>query len=476
MSQFITVQGQCGNQVGGAFWPLALHEHGIETTSSGMKFLKIQRDHIKHIDDLSDAFDSFFHVPGNAKHLSFKQISDLVSAKVKARAVLIDMEDSVVSRFKQGPLRKLFDQTCTITNYPGSGNNWAVGYHTHGQAYYDKIEEAIRKTAERCNSLHGFLMLHSLGGGTGSGLGTSTLKLLNDNYPEVDRFVSCVYPAGNQDVVTAPYNVLLATAKLVEHATCVFPADNSALFDICNSELQKRDNRDQHEYNATGQPFQDMNSVIVNMLLHLTSGARFPGSLNTDMNEIATNLVAYPKLHYIYSSVSPISLTASTVSTAHGAKLQDELFSNAWSRKNQLLKIDPLSPNSVIIGSAHIARGNASLTDIRRNIERFQTRAKFTTWSKEATKIGMCSVPPAGHTASLLCLLNSSSMSSMLKDLTIQFDRLYQRKAHVHHYLEIDGFEEADFENSRSEVLSVCERYAELSTQKSSNVSRLKVI
>lgn len=34
------------------------------------------------------------------------------------------MEDSVVSRFKQGPLRQLFDQTCTVTNYPGSGNNW----------------------------------------------------------------------------------------------------------------------------------------------------------------------------------------------------------------------------------------------------------------------------------------------------------------------------------------------------------------
>lgn len=77
--------GQCGNQIGGAFWPLALHEHGIKATSSGMNFLKTQRDHVKHMDDLSDAFDSFFHVPGDAKQLSFKEISDLVTAKVKAR-------------------------------------------------------------------------------------------------------------------------------------------------------------------------------------------------------------------------------------------------------------------------------------------------------------------------------------------------------------------------------------------------------
>jgi len=29
-----------------------------------------------------------------------------------------------------------------------------------------------------------------------------------------------------------------------------------------------------------------------------------------DMNEVATNLVPYPKLHYIFSSISPITLSA----------------------------------------------------------------------------------------------------------------------------------------------------------------------
>lgn len=182
----------------------------------------------------------------------------------------MDMEDSVVSRYREGPLKSLFDQTCTVTNYPGSGNNWAEGYYTHGRAYEEKIRETLRRTSERCDSLHGFLLMHSLGGGTGSGLGTATLKLLADDYPNVDRFVSCVYPAETQDVVTAPYNVLLATRELIEHATCVFPADNSALVDICQSQGKGKDNLDQARYNATCSPFQDMNSVIVNMLLHLT--------------------------------------------------------------------------------------------------------------------------------------------------------------------------------------------------------------
>ncbi|XP_074094470.1 tubulin epsilon chain [Cotesia typhae] len=477
MSEFICVQvGQCGNQIGSAFWPLALHEYGIETSSGGVNQLKFQKDHKKNIDDLADAFHSFFYVPDNSEKFSFKRISDLNSAKVKARAVLIDMEDSVVSRFKQGPLRNLFDQTCTVTNYPGSGNNWAVGYYTHGRNYHDKLEETIRKTAERCDSLHGFLLTHSLGGGTGSGLGTATLSLLADEYPHVDKFLSTVHPAAAQDVVTAPYNVLLATKELIDHATCVFPADNGALLDICNSQICKKDNVDQLNYNATCKPFQDMNSIVVNMLLHLTSGARFPGSLNTDMNDLATNLVPYPQLHYIFSSVSPISMTAPKLTITKKTKVQDELFMNAWSRSHQLIKLDPLNPKSVIISAGHIARGNCSMDDMIRNIQRFQNKAKFTPWSKEVMKIGLCNVPPAGHPASLLCLLNSTSMRLMLKNVINQFDKLYQRKAHVHHYLEVDGFEAEHFDEAKESIKVVCDRYREVERQIPHNIPRLKDI
>lgn len=70
-----------------------------------------------------------------------------------------------------------------------------------------------------------------------------------------------------QDVVTAPYNVLLATRELIDYATCVFPIENEALVDICNAQLR---NMDQINYNISCKPFQDMNSIIANILLHLT--------------------------------------------------------------------------------------------------------------------------------------------------------------------------------------------------------------
>ncbi|XP_076624810.1 tubulin epsilon chain [Colletes latitarsis] len=477
MSQFITIQvGQCGNQIGSAFWPLTLHEYGVQTTHTAVNLLKTQRHHIKNINDLSDAFHSFFSVPDNSHNLCFKTIADLKKAKVKARAVLIDMEDNVITGIKKGPLHDLFDETCMVTNYPGSANNWAVGYYTHGTEYRDKLEDSIRRTVEKCCRLHGFLIMHSLGGGTGSGLGTATLKLLADNYPNVDRLVSCIYPTVMQDVVTAPYNSLLATRELIEYATCVFPVENTSLLDICTSQLNKKENMDQINYNVSCRPFQDMNSIVVNMLLHLTSGSRFPGVLNMDINEIATNLVPYPKLQYIFSSVSPTALTAPKIYTAQGTKMQDELFTNTWSRNNRLIKVDPLQADSIIFSAAHIARGNCSMTDLQRNIKRFQSKVKFTEWSKEAMKVGLCSIPPAGHSASVLCLLNSSAMSSLFKNIIKQFATLYKRKAHVHHYTQVQGFEEAYFADSKETLTNLVTQYAELQTVKQIDISRLQII
>ena len=57
----------------------------------------------------------------------------------------------------------------------GYGNNWAHGHHHYGPQYHDELLEKIRKPVEECESLQPFLLLHSLGGGTGSG-GFPTVK------------------------------------------------------------------------------------------------------------------------------------------------------------------------------------------------------------------------------------------------------------------------------------------------------------
>ena len=62
--------------------------------------------------------------------------------------------------------------------------------------------------------------------GTGSGLGTYVLRLLEDEFPDVYRFNVPVYPSLDDDVITSPYNCVLATRQLTEGADCVMPIEN----------------------------------------------------------------------------------------------------------------------------------------------------------------------------------------------------------------------------------------------------------
>ena len=50
------------------------------------------------------------------------------------------------------------------------------------------------------------LLLLFLYPGTGSGVGTRALEILKDEFPEVYRFTTAVFPSADDDVITSPYN------------------------------------------------------------------------------------------------------------------------------------------------------------------------------------------------------------------------------------------------------------------------------
>ena len=64
---------------------------------------------------------------------------------------------------------------------------------------------------------------------------------LQDEFPGVFRFTGSVFPSEDDDVVTSPYNAMLALGQLVEHADCVLPIENQALIDIVNRTEAARD-------------------------------------------------------------------------------------------------------------------------------------------------------------------------------------------------------------------------------------------
>ncbi|XP_043917840.1 tubulin epsilon chain [Protopterus annectens] len=462
MTQSIVVQvGQCGNQVGCRFWDLALREHA-SVNKKGI---------------YDEALNSFFRNVDTRGGVDGADVSSGKICSLKARAVLIDMEEGVVNELLQGPLQEVFDTKQLITDVSGSGNNWAVGHNVYGSQYRDQILEKLRKTAEHCDCLQCFFVIHSMGGGTGSGLGTFVLKVLEDDFPEVHRFVTSVYPSAEDDVITSPYNSVLAMKELTEHADCVLPIENQALVDIVNKinqmassgklgasmKLSSTVTSGHGGIKTQEKPFDAMNNIVANLLLNLTSSARFEGSLNMDLNEITMNLVPFPRLHYLVSSLTPL-YTLADVNVP--PRRLDQMFSDAFSKDHQLIRADP--KRSLYLACALMVRGNVQVSDLRRNIERLQPSLSFISWNQEGWKTALCSVPPVGHSHSLLAVANNTCVKPTFIELKDRFVKLYRKKAHLHHYLQIDGMEQSCFTEAFNSLTSLIEEYDKLDATKGS--------
>ena len=82
---FFIAVGQCGNQIGGSFWPLVLQEHGIKIQKENSK---TQTSCRSSQEKLLEAFHSFFWSPHGIWADDLKNLADLEEAKIKARVNL----------------------------------------------------------------------------------------------------------------------------------------------------------------------------------------------------------------------------------------------------------------------------------------------------------------------------------------------------------------------------------------------------
>ncbi len=69
---------------------------------------------------------------------------------------------------------------------------------------------------EACDQLEGFLLLQSMAGGTGAGLGTRTAEVLRDEFGLVPSMNACVWPHEGGEVLVQSYNTLLTLTHLAQ--------------------------------------------------------------------------------------------------------------------------------------------------------------------------------------------------------------------------------------------------------------------
>jgi len=427
--------GQAGIQVGNACWELFCLEHGIQPDGT-MPATKTKGKG-------DDTFNTFFSEAGS-------------SGKHVPRCVFVDLEPSVVDEVRTGTYRSLFHPEQLITGKEDAANNYARGHYTVGKEMVDLALDRIRKLADNCTGLQGFLVFHAVGGGTGSGLGSLLLERLSVDYGKKSKLGFTVYPSPQvSTAVVEPYNSVLSTHSLLEHTDVSVILDNEAVYDICRRSL-----------NIERPTYTNLNRIIAQVISSLTASLRFDGALNVDMTEFQTNLVPYPRIHFMLSSYAPV---ISAEKIMHESLSVAEITTAAFEPTNMMAKCDPR--NGKYMACCMMFRGDVVPKDVNAAVATIKTKKtiQFVDWCPTGFKCGINNQPPTvvpggdlGKVQRACCMIsNSTAIAEVFQRIDRKFDLMYAKRAFVHWYVG-EGMEEGEFSEAREDLAALEKDYEEV--------------
>jgi len=171
-----------------------------------------------------------------------------------------------------------YDPKSSAFGQGGSGNNWAMGYCHHGPGLRDDLLAGpIRREMEACDRFEGFLLLQSMAGGTGAGLGAFVAEALAEEFPSATLLSHAVWPYKQGEVTVQSYNTMLTVSKLTAACDGVVVARNDTLSDICTKLLR-----------ISSPGFDDLNEVAAQTLAH----ALLPSHAETEASLAANRAAA----------------------------------------------------------------------------------------------------------------------------------------------------------------------------------------
>ncbi|KAH7235427.1 beta tubulin [Fusarium tricinctum] len=387
MREIIHLQvGHCGNQIGSAFWENIRNEHGLDSDGIFRGTASVQQERLEVY---------FKEDPGN---------------NYVPRAILTDLDPDTRDVIRSGPVGQLFCPDNFVFGQLTAGKNWAKGYYEEGAELADEVLDVVRREAEECDCLSGFQITHSLGGGTGGGMGTLLTSQLREEFP--DRMIATfsVLPSTSPSIsesLVEPYDAILSMHQLIEYADETFCVDNHALYDICKRTQELPS-------------YEDLNHHISKVISGLTTCFRFPGQLNSDLHKIASNLVPFPRLHFFTVGFAPLTTASREITIP---ELTQQLFDPRNSMSASDLR------NGRFLNYLAVFRGEVNMKEVREQIGSIQS--KNSDWIPNDIQTAFCSVPSSGLKVSSTFVGNSTAIQGPFKRIGDEFNLLFRRKAYL---------------------------------------------
>jgi len=331
-----------------------------------------------------------------------------------------------------------------------AANNFARGHYTVGKEMIDKVNDRLRKLVDNCDNVQGFVVNHSVGGGTGSGLGALILERIAVDYRKKSKLGFEVYPSPTiSTCVVEPYNALLTTHWLLDHTEISIVLDNEAIYEICQKKLD-----------IVRPSYDTLNRLIAKSVSSMTASLRFEGELNVDLNEFQTNLVPFPRLHFMITSMSPVT-TEKKKETA--AKEIKQITEECFQQKNFFAKIaDFDAEEDKYMAISVNFRGSVMSKKANGTVQWMKDHKKivFVEWVPTGFKVGLNEIPAkrveddemADFERNVVMIGNNTSISRVFSErISKKYDMMYSQRAFVHWYVG-EGMEEGEFAEAREDL------------------------
>lgn len=364
------------------------------------------------------------------------------------RSVLVDTENKVISSITKDKSLLKYKNVIAKSD-GGSANNWAYGYYEKTENIKDEVLCLIRREIEKCDEIVHIFTILSSGGGTGSGVGSSIIEKIRDEFENKTILNTTILPYNEGEVVTQNYNTLLTLAKIYDITDGNILFENAQLHTICTDLLAIQEVKLTH-----------INSVISQKMAALLQPAQELSISNI------TELISHPNYKLIKIKTVPhISKEYVKFETAQS-------WSNLVSRVRNVLRLHSQSeakslssarsyPNAQFyksVGSLLISRGG--LPPESTDITGLNDNDLYARWlPKESRLRHFHSIRNLFNTSNFLALAtNNSSICNTLNSIVEDSWNLYNHKAFLHQY-EQYGIAKDEFEEAFVKLESVIQSY-----------------
>ncbi|XP_018429705.1 PREDICTED: tubulin delta chain-like [Nanorana parkeri] len=384
-------------------------------------------------------------------------------------AICVDSEPKVIRRLRQQVKKGYFRDANIIAGRKGRGNNWAYGKKGGGGGLYsgdntgsdgsllEQTMESFRKEVERRDCYSGTVILHSLCGGTGSGLGSHLCQEIRDGYPAGHILSVTAAPHESGDTPLQHYNSLLCLSYLQRYCDGVLLFSNDDVMKRVASIAEKK------IFSSSGlQPgvsLTAMNTHIASCLAGLlypvySLKTRSTVSMGLEPWELIRSLCPMPSMKFLHTAqvcrrgtAFWDKVTSSVVQTVPRANPQGQLHHS--------LSVLAVARNSQ--DYSFLLSRDSVLTKLKQSYRCVPWNpSPIQCWTDPQNILD-----PSCHSHSLTVCANHSSTADLVRSIVGKARTMHEAGAYLHWYRRY-GCEDEDFRAAFDTLNCVADEYDSL--------------